>query len=348
MADDSLEQLSPDVRRSLEAVASEDLETIPDEFSGEARFVLGGIRVATRRADVDTMCAFVYSEAPSPETTRFGFDRIVHMQDGHGSIDGCIIATNQDANNGMCRSCKSCTPGEIMDELEELGFGDRCTVIWDPEARTATIYPTGVSESDNHIRNVINFSNEDLSQDEVCTALDNAYNENLKNPSTRTIKLWLGDELIHHAEDEIERHVKGQLTMFFIGRKRHIKILSQTNTDAGRADLIFLQKLTMTRGPCMIGVLELKVLRGPEPKNKKDTKEGLSQGFHYRNALGMSFAILALFDVAVPPSDNLEVLLDDQLSEHLDKVHVKRYPIYNSSRAWRDAGGPGKPKSRLK
>ena len=231
-----------------------------------------------------------------------------------------------------------------MDELEELGFGDRCTVIWDPEARTATIYPTGVSESDNHIRNVINFSNEDLSQDEVCTALDNAYNENLKNPSTRTIKLWLGDELIHHAEDEIERHVKGQLTMFFIGRERHIKILSQTNTDAGRADLIFLQKLTMTGGPCMRGVLELKVLRGPDPKNKKDTEEGLRQVFSYCKALGgIPFAILALFDVDVPPSDNLEVLLDGQLSEHLDKVHVKRYPIYNSPRAWRDAGGPETP-----
>ena len=290
MADNSLEQLSPDVRRLLKAVASEDLETIPDEFSGEARFVLGGIRVAARRTDVDTMCAFVYSEASFSETARFGFNRIVHMQDGHGSIDGRIIATNQDANNGMCRSCKSCTPERIMDELEELGFGDRCTVIWDPEARTATVYPTGVSELNNHIRNVINFSDADLSQDEVCTALDNAYNENLKNPSARTIKLWVGDVLISHAEDEIERHVKGQLSMLFAARQ--IKILSQTNTAAGRADLIFLQKLTMTKGPCMMGVLELKVLRGPESKNKEDTEEGLSQGFYYRDELDMPLQYL--------------------------------------------------------
>ena len=187
MTDDSLEQLPPDVRRLLEAVASEDLETIPDEFSGEARFILGGIRVAARRADVTTMCAFVYSEAPSSDTVQFGgFTRIAHMQDGHGSIGGSIIATSQDANNGMRRSCRSCTPGDIMNELEELCFGDRCTMIWDPGAQVATIYPDGVSESHRHFRNMISSTDADLSKDEVCIALDRAYNENLKNPSGRT------------------------------------------------------------------------------------------------------------------------------------------------------------------
>ena len=342
MADNSLEELSNDVlkRGLLRAVASENLDAIPDEFSDQDRFIVSGIRAAAGRADVPAMCAFVYSEAPSSETVQFGFVRIAHMQDGHGSIEGCIIATNQDANNGMRRPCKLRTPEEIMNELEELGFGERCTVIWDPSARVATTYPNGVSASDKNVRNVIDSSDADLSQDEVCIALDRTYNENLKNPSAHTIKLWSGNNLIHRAEDEIERHIKGQLTMFFAGHQRRIKILSQINTNAGRADLIFLQRLT-ARGPCMIGVLELKVLRGPEAKDKKDTEEGLSQGYYYRNDLNLPFAILALFDVAVPPSNNVAVLLDNQLPEHLESVRVSRYPIYNSPKAWRDAQGSG-------
>lgn len=142
--------------------------------------------------------------------------------------------------------------------------------------------------------------------------------------------------LVQRAEDELERHIKGQLTAFFLGRQRPIKILNQTNTNAGRCDLLFLQRRP-SGGPTIIGVLELKVLRGPESKNKTDTQEGLSQGYHYSKDLGLPFAILALFDVATPPSDDLTAILSDQLNEHLQAVMVVRLPIYNSPRAWRDS-----------
>ncbi len=87
----------------------------------------------------------------------------------------------------------------------------------------------------------------------------------------------------------------------------------------------------------MMGVLELKVLRGPETKNKADTREGLSQGYHYRQDLDLPFAILALFDVAIPPLDDLTGILSEQLREHLQAVLVVRLPIYNAPRAWRDS-----------
>jgi hypothetical protein len=340
MAENGLEQLSSEVLRAdlLKAVAAENLDAIPDEFPDQARFIVGSIRAVARRSDVLAMCAFVYSEAPYSETEPHGFARIAHMQDGYGSPGGSIIATNRDANNGMQRSCETCTPAAIMAELEELSFGDRCTVIWDPVKRVATIYPGGVTNSDDHVRNEIGASDAELNQDDVCIALDRTYNENLKNPSTHTIKIWTKGKLISRAEDEIERHVKGQLTMFFAGRKKSIKILSQTNTDAGRADLIFIQR-SPSIGPYMIGVLELKVLRGPKATDKEVTKEGLSQGYFYRRDLGLPFATLALFDVAVPPSNEVTPLLCGQLAEHVAEVRVKRYPIYDSPKAWRDAGG---------
>lgn len=320
----------------LAIVASQDLDAIPDEFGATERFIVNSIRAVTRRSDILAMCAFVYSEAPRHDTSGLGFNRIVHIHDGYGTVSGNIVATNQDANNGMSRSCTLTSPEAIMGELEEAHLEKRCTVIWDPAKYVATIYPAGISSPDNHIRKTCKAGDEDLSQGEVRAALDDAYDENLKNPSTHTARLWSRLTLVDRAEDELERHLKGQLTMFFVGRQRPIKILSQTNTDVGRCDLIFLQRQA-AGGPCIMGVLELKVLRGPESANWKDTKEGLSQGFYYREDLGLPFAILALFDVAISPSAILGEVVSGQSAEHLEVVLVIRYPIFKSPKAWRDS-----------
>lgn len=338
MADESPEShMAGQIREDLLAlVAAQDLDAVPDEMEAQERFVISSIRAATRNSEVSEMCAFVYSEASGSDTIDRGFSRVAHMQDGHGEISGKIIATNQDANNGMSRLCKDPSPETIMDELEEARLADRCTVFWDPQHNVATIYRAGISSPDNHIRKPISLGDADLIREEVRSALDKTYDENLKTPSARTAKLWANSKLVERAEDELERHIKGQLTMYFVGRSRPIKIMSQTHTDVGRCDLIFIQKQP-SGGPCMRGVLELKVLRGPEGKDKTDTQEGLSQGYHYQNELSLPFAILALFDVAGSPSGDLTAVLSDQPAEHLEAVLVIRYPIYRSPRAWRQA-----------
>lgn len=113
----------------LARVASEDLDTVPDEFDPQERFVISSIRAATCRPDISAMCAFVYSEAPRHDTIELGFTRIAHMQDGYGELSGHIVATNQDANNGMSRLCSQPSPSRIMEELEESCLHDRCTVF---------------------------------------------------------------------------------------------------------------------------------------------------------------------------------------------------------------------------
>ena len=338
MDDHDLEQLPKDTLKEdlLRSVASENLDAIPDEFDEEQRFIVGSIRAAERRTQLTKTCAFLYSDAPRADVSELGFARIAHMQDGHGSIDGSIIVTNQDANNGMVRSCDVPTPDGLMDEIESLALGSRCTVIWDSGTRVATVYPRGVSELDDHVRCVVQYHDGELTQTEVCAALDLTYNENLKNPSAHTIRLWTKDGLISKAEDEIERHLKGQLTMFFIGHNRRVKILSQTNTNAGRTDFIFLQVIS-PMAPSMKGVLELKILRGPTTRDRASTEEGLSQGFLYRDDLKVPFAVLALFDVAVPPSADVSVLLEGQNAIFVQNVHAIRYPIYNSPMAWRQS-----------
>ena len=320
----------------LALVATQDLDAIPDEFDPPERFVVNSIRAATRRPGLSAMCAFVYSDAPRPDTVELGFTRIAHMQDGHGELSGYIVATNQDVNNGMSRLSDHPLPDRIMEELEEFSLQDRCTVIWDPERSVATIYPDGVGSPDDHVRMPVDIVDADLSRDEVNSALELTYEANLRNPSARTANIWTKLTLVERAEDELERHIKGQLTMFFIGRQRPIKILSQTHTDVGRCDLLFLQRRP-TGGPTMMGVLELKVLRGPQSKDVADTAEGLSQGYHYHKELGVPFAILALFDVANSPTNDVTTLLSSQPIEYVQAVLVVRLPIYNSPRAWRDS-----------
>ena len=301
--------------------------------------MINSIRAAARRSDLSAMCAFVYSEAPRPDTIELGFARIAHIQDGHGELAGYIVATNQDVHNGMSKLCSHASPNRIMEELEEFSLDDRYTVIWDPGTNVATIYPFGVASPDDYVRKPISVVDTDLTREEVNAALKIAYEENLKTPSAHTAKLWVKLTLVERAEDELERHIKGQLTAFFLGRQRPIKILNQTNTDVGRCDLLFMQRRP-ARGPTVMGVVELKVLRGPETKNNADTREGLSQGYQYRKDLGLPFAILALFDVAIPPSGDLAAVLSGQPSEHLETVLVVRFPIYNSPRAWRDSAVP--------
>ena len=332
----SLSPPSPFHDDLLALVALQDLDTVPDEFEPPERFVINSIRAATRRPDLSAMCAFVYSEAPLPDTIELGFTRIAHMQDGHGELSGYIVATNQDVNNGMTRVCSEASPIQIMEELEGFSLHDRCTVIWDPASKVATIYPDGVASPDNHIRKRISVVDTDLTREEVHSALKIIYEENLKNPSAHTARLWVRLTLVKRAEDELERHIKGQLTAFFLGHKRPIKIINQTNTDAGRCDLLILQRRP-AGGPIMMGILELKVLRGPETRDKADTREGLSQAYLYRSDFGLPFAILALFDVATSPSDDLSAVLSGQPREQLQAVLVVRFPIYNSPWAWRNS-----------
>ena len=323
----------------LQAVAAEDLDQIPPDFDDLARFVICAVRAVARRVDSTGLCVFVYSVAPLPEGKPHGFSRIMHMQDGHGAISAMTILTSRDANNGACRPHSGQSLEALIDDLDVLGFGSRTAVVWDPTARVATVYPDGTNNDQVHARFLVPASDGELTQDDVCEALNTAYNDNLKNPSGHTAKLWTKGKLVSTAEEEIERHLKGQIALFFAGRARPIRVLSQTSTSAGRTDLVLLQKGAIG-GPRLSGVVELKVLRGPLTSDREATTEGLSQGYNYREELEVPFSTLALYDITDSPSEDPTPLLEGQNPDHLAVVRVRRFPIYNSPKAWRDAGAP--------
>lgn len=342
MAESLVTQLNGTSLKStlLEAVAAENLDQIPTDFDDQARFVISAVRAVAHRNKLCALCVFIYSEAPLVEGRALGFARTSHMQDGHGDLEGMIVLTARDAHNGAYRQLKIASVAELMNEIEEIGYQNSITVIWDGNVRKATVYPSGISkESDYVIFQVPAQSDEELTQDDICEVLNTSYNDNLKTPSGRTAKLWVRGKLIATAEDEIERHLRGQIAMFFAGRSRPISVLSQMNTSVGRTDLVFIQKMTQG-GPRLSGVLELKVLRGPLASDREATREGLNQAFSYRNDIQMPFATLALYDVTSEPSAELAPLTEGQESDHLDIVRVRRFPIYDSPQEWRNAGGP--------
>ena len=265
-----------------------------------------------------------------------GFSKIVHMQDGHGVLDRTAVLTSRDANNGASLPLTDATILGLMDLLESCGLGTRLTVIWDGNARSATVYPEGVSNDVNHVRFTVPESTEELTQDDICEVLDIAYNDNLKNPSGHTAHLWVNNKLVATAEDEIERHLKGQIAMYFAGRSRPVKVLTETNNTAGRSDLLLIEKPPGQR-PQLAGVIELKVLRGPLSADLNVVIEGLGQAYWYRNELHVPFATLALYDVAHNPSSDVSTLEGGLDSSQQAVVRIRRFAIYNSPQAWRTA-----------
>lgn len=320
----------------LEAVVAEDLDQIPTDFDDVARFVICSVRSAARRLGGNGVTLFILSESPVTDGKSKGFARVMHMQDGHGDIEGGIVLTSRDANNGYICACGSASIECIVDKAEAFGFGALPAVFWDASVRVATVYPKGIECEAAHLRFSVPCSDRELTQDDVCEVLDLAYRDNLKNPSGHTIRLWDGGKLSSTAEEEIERHLKGQLALFFAGRARPIRVLSQTNTSAGRTDLILLQK-TSTGEQRLSGVVELKVLRGPIRRDREVTAEGLSQGYHYRRELELPFSTLALYDVTEHPTDDTAPLVAGQEERYLAEVRVRRFPLYGSPKAWRDA-----------
>jgi hypothetical protein len=325
----------------LRRVASEDIDNIPDDLPDQYRFLVAAVRAAFRKTPACLLCVFVHTDAPVADGKQHGFERVLHMQDGHDDIDGHLILTNRDAHNGARRPLSKPTIAAAINDLEVMGFAAKCTLIWDGQNNAATFYPDGTGGDAEHSRHVIRPSVGAITQDEVCEALNTAYNRNLKNPSAHTVRLWIKGSLVSNAEEEIERHLKGQLDLYFAGKSQRVKIISQTNTDVGRTDLVFLQRPTSggSKGPEMVGVLELKVLRGPQSADWSVTEQGLSQGFYYRDDLDLPFATLALYDVGKPPSHDVGPLLESQEPEHVAVVRTRRFPMYQTPQAWRKAGG---------
>ena len=325
----------------LRTVATQDLDSIPPDFDDQSRFVISSIRAVARHSITVNLCGFLYSEAPLPEGKPLGFEGVFHIQQGHGEIESTLVLTSRDANNGSKLSTSSPNMGAVMTDIQSLGLDSKMAVIWDGPNRTATVYPNGIADQLNYYTIQIPAESGGVTQDEICKVLDAAH-EGLKNPSGKTAHLFRSGKLVKDAEEEIERHLKGFLTAWFVGQSRPINFLTQVPITAGRTDIVVYQRPVKGEGPQLLGVIELKVLRGPLAADIGTVTEGLSQAYEYRKDMEVPFATLALYDVNTTPSNDPSDLTVHQDAAHLAIVRVRRFPIYNSPQAWRMSQIPSK------
>jgi hypothetical protein len=336
MADDEEPAAANDRAALMALVAAQDLNALPEDLPEESRFLLSSIRAVARRDCEFTV--FVASDAPWVEGENLGCAKLFHMQDGYGDLNRALVLAARDVNNGAFKPLTCSNAAEACVAIDALDFGDRNTVVWDGNHRVATHYPSGVGAAGEHTRLLVPSGGGELTQDEVKAALDRTYNDDLKTPAGHTIRLWTEAGLVQRPEGELERHLKVALGSFFAGRDRAVFLLAQTPTSAGRTDLILLQR-SDSGGPQMSGVLELKAIQGGVTQDTAACTEGLSQGYWYRDELGLPFAILVLYDVNDNPSHDIAPLLVGASPTHTAVVRVLRYPLYPSSQAWRNAGG---------
>jgi hypothetical protein len=321
---------------TMRLVIANDIESIPEDLPDDRRFFVSAVRAAAYPGRAPSLDVFIYSEA-SRHDAGTGATRASHMHDGHGEIAGRIVFCGRDVINGWSIPQPSTNLGEVFDAIEAAGFGERCAVVWDGVSRHATCYPEGLAKDDvSWTISVPTFSGT-VTQDEICTVLNELYDDHMKTPSAHTVKIWTGGKLNHGLEDEIERHLKGGIQAYFSGRAMRVKILAQTNTSAGRTDLIILQRATVTSGPQIAGVLELKVLRGGKA-DEDVTLSGLEQGHAYRSELELPFATLALYDVGGALTHDATALLAGAPPHLTAAVRVRRFPLYKSPSEWRKAG----------
>ena len=336
MADDEEATIVSNRVALMALVAAQDLNALPEDLPEESRFLVSSIRAVARRECEFTV--FVASNAPAVEGEGLGCAKVFHMQDGYGDLNRALVLAARDVNNGTFKPLICSNAAEACVAIEALNLGDRNTVVWDGNHRVATHYPRGVGVADEHTRLLVPSGGGEITQDDVKAALDRLYNDDLKTPAGHTIKLWSDSGIVQRPEGEIERYLKVGLGSFFAGRERAVFLLAQTPTTAGRTDVILLQR-SNSGGPQMSGVLELKAIQGGAAQDKAACFEGLSQGYWYRDELGLPFAFLVLYDINESPSHEVGPLLTGANTIHTAVVRVLRYPLYRSSRAWRDAGG---------
>ncbi|WP_133244879.1 hypothetical protein [Caulobacter radicis] len=337
MDDPALNKTSGQLRADImKLVIANDVDSIPEDLPDDRRFFVSSVKAAAHAGRAAALTVFVYSEMPRDEAGA-GSSRMVHMQDGHGNIASRVVFTGRDSNNGWAAQSPIVDLATTFDEIEAGGFGDRCIVVWDGQGRRATCYPAGVIQENASWTVSVPLFSGDVTQDEICGALNEIYNEHMKTPSSHTVKVWLGGKLNQGLEDEIERHLKGGIQAYFSGRSRRVKILAQTNTSAGRTDLVILQRASLGAGPTIAGVLELKVLRGGKA-DEEVTLEGLQQGHAYRAELELPFCTLALYDVGTNLTHDASNVLAAAPAHLKEAVRVRRFPLYRDPASWRKAG----------
>lgn len=338
--------------------AADDLGVIPAGNADEAvAFITRVIdyaksRITAKAAPLTAPAVFIFVKYPSRTARKHGMNRIrAFYVNPIWAVEGALHVANA-ALGEVFELTQACTdPRSAFDKVVSLGLHECPTVILLPDPNAIILCPYGVESEDacTHIP----LRSEPVTVQAVDLFLSRFHESWLETPHHHT-KIW-HDKDTFVPLDRTEKRIQDLLFPYArasFGDTHNVR--EEDDTKSGRSDITITPKApTMAGGSC---VLELKVLRAkryheqptkakncPPAVNAQAVSGGITQALNYRRDLAVNLAFLCCYDMRRKHNDDAIIRRFDKDAKVAD-VRLRRYFLFNSAEAYRDAQPGAVPK----
>ncbi|MGA4323374.1 hypothetical protein [Ectopseudomonas hydrolytica] len=289
---------------------------------------------------------FVLSEKEIFQKVRSSSERVAPLKRASRSkrLDGHLWFVPRSLAMGFAVDVRNKPAQDVFEVIEGYEAGDQFTVMFDPKSvGQFYIYPNGVSDpSTSEVVDLINPGS--LSIGDIVAALDGLYTLIRSPDQMKALPLWRDSSQwypIQKAEDAIQneatRALAGRLAPF-------IDVRSEQPSTIGRTDIELIQTFGLSNGHLIRhALIELKVLRSYGSTGKsvplKHITRHVSQGVRQAALYAPTARIkmLCCYDMRKTDIGDKSVFEPFEKAAKDRDVFLKRYYLYNSSQALREA-----------
>lgn len=353
-SDDLFSVLGPwhnaDLRKTAKADAGVGVD---DDIPPQVRFVSSIAKLVRRRmaqADYATdrklPAIFLFQPTPSGIGKSSGAHRVPMLDNGLTSVSGRVWYVGAVARSGQYVEFEKHDDDAIFDFVTtELKEGATQAILFDPRPMTPQLrfYNNGLGDIEvyEHVD-----LGADISLDNVITAIDGTYRDDLITPEVQpaAMKLWFNNDKwfpFRNAEDRVQGYLKVGLNRAFPTCEiRHEQTMAEGRSDIEIEERDPLDRSSVTRH----ALLELKVLRSFGETGDVYMREatlawilsGVKQASSYRDSKGSKWSALCCFDMRKENDGDACFDHVKPVAEEL-KVALKRWFLYAKSEYLRDA-----------
>lgn len=297
-----------DVVRGIAALPSSQ-EGDGERFAREVRAVVEKrAQSAWPNEGSDDVAAFVLVEYPRAVGERFGGTRVLDLIATQAPLLGRVFFLGRDASNGIAIAFPTSNPAEILDWLENNGFGQCAVILIYRDQKLMVTRKAGIASEARP--DVIRDTPPTATLAELLKALAFFHRRNLLIPSQCPYGVWEpGREIQYvpgpHPEKCIQRELSTVLRSWFRGV---VRAEMEDSTDIGRIDVRLLRS---EEGPLYYwAIVELKVIKSARnaptgkkassvsvAENAKAVAEGVLQAHAYRANRQADEGLLEVYDL---------------------------------------------------
>ena len=289
---------------------------------------------------------FVLSEKEIFQKVRPSSERVVPLKRASRSkkLDGNLWFVPRSLAMGFAVDVRDKSAQEVFDIIESYDAGGLFTVMFDPASvGQFYIYPDGVSDpTSSEVIDLI--SPNSLNVDDIIAALDGLYTLIRSPDQMKALPLWLAPSKWHPIE-KAEDAVQNEVTRALAGRLApFVDVRSEQPSTIGRTDIELIQTFGLNNGELIRhALIELKVLRSYGSTGKsvspkiitRHISQGVRQAALY--ATTARIKMLCCYDMRTTDHGDQACFAPFHTAAHDREVFLKRYYLYNSSQALREA-----------